>query len=801
MAFLRAGAERVGLGTAREGVRRDAEKEEGGRRGGATEEEGTGAAEEEGVSAGSKGGVSATRRHDIGSLTRDTTREGQEEEGERQKGGEDRRRRKRMGKKGREAKKRKLAGEANARSKEEKIMAMMQLIGELYPEGKWSEEEVRSVVEEAYRTADGNYGEEAAEAWGADFEWPEDVRVRDDGLAERCGFNLEAMAKAQHAERAAERLSEDRIRRLVPGDDPDRGRLLSLAQGMTVLTADSFAPTGRPQKMRGLYKRVKNAVNKVLVETWREGLAFIVTKEAAAKIAEVSGPLQYNTVSWAPKKDKPQGRNICDSSDDSTGNALNSEEAARKLEAMYGEIEHPTLEDLVTMVNEYADEMKAKLGNEFRWEDLRLWKGDLRKAFTLLNVRAGDVKFFACELTDGLVLFYHTGLFGWTGTPFCFQVVTRAVERLVRMRIKGRMRMFVDDGMGVTMKQFLEQDIGQMREVCEALLGPLAIAEDKWEWGRRLTWIGWDIDLDEERVTISRRNFMKTLHGFFTLDESNVQVRELEKVASWASRYSTILRVMEPFSKALYAETGGMQNRFAFKSLRSMGARIAVWMWRAMLCLLHLNESTFGRTLNSFRPRPAEVMVEFDASLSGLGLVISDLREGKLLGCGSAVFPFQLGEQSRWQNSAEFIAIVVAIICLVQLGYSNVGIKIRGDNVSSMKWGKEEHFTSALCFSAALVFILLSVAFNINVVETEHVPGEENMICDAMSRGYRPEDLGVSGDETLNLESEVVKLGLVLCDPTKEVESQDSFTKLWHSTQNLIGLLRKAQEIGEGGDD
>ena len=186
MAFLRAGAERVGQGTAREGVRRDAEKEEGGRRGGVvTEEEGTGAAEDEGVSAGSKGGVSATRRHDIGSLTKDTPREGQEEEGERQRGGEDRRRRKRMGKKGREAKKRKLAGEANARGKEEKIMAMMQLIGELYPEGKWSEEEVRSVVEEAYRTADGNYGEEAAEAWGADFEWPEDVRVRDDGLAER----------------------------------------------------------------------------------------------------------------------------------------------------------------------------------------------------------------------------------------------------------------------------------------------------------------------------------------------------------------------------------------------------------------------------------------------------------------------------------------------------------------------------------------------------------------------------------------------------------------------------------------
>jgi hypothetical protein len=273
---------------------------------------------------------------------------------------------------------------------------------------------------------------------------------------------------------------------------------------MKVLTSDDFVPTGRPQKMRGLYKKVKNAVNKVLVETWREGLAFIVTKETAAKIAESSGALQFNTVSWAPKKDKPQGRNICDSSDDSAGNAINSSEAAAKLEELYGKIEHPTLQELVEMINNFADEKREEMGSAFKWEDVCLWKGDLRKAFTLLNVRPGDVRLFACELSDGLVLFYHSGLFGWTGTPYCFQVVTRVVQRLVQARVKGRMKMFVDDGMGVTMKKDLQHDLDVMREVAEELLGPLAIADDKWEWGRRLTWIGWDIDLDKERVTISR---------------------------------------------------------------------------------------------------------------------------------------------------------------------------------------------------------------------------------------------------------------------------------------------------------
>ena len=131
------------------------------------------------------------------------------------------------------------------------------------------------------------------------------------------------------------------------------------------------------------------------------------------------------------------------------------------------------------MVLDYAEEMRAELGSAFNWEDLLLWKGDLRKAFTLLNFRPDGTKLFACELTDDLVMLYHTGLFGWTGTPFCFQVITRVVERLVNAHIKGRMKMYVDDGMGVTMRQFVEHDIATMREVCDGLLGPHAIAEDK----------------------------------------------------------------------------------------------------------------------------------------------------------------------------------------------------------------------------------------------------------------------------------------------------------------------------------
>ena len=131
---------------------------------------------------------------------------------------------------------------------------------------------------------------------------------------------------------------------------------------------------------------------------------------------------------------------------------------------------------------------------------------------------------------------------------------------------------------------------------------------------------------------------------------------------------------MEPFSQALYAEVTGMRNHHAYKPLRGRGAKIAVWMWQVMLCLLHLNEETFARSFASFLPQSADILIEYDASLWGLGLKLTDLKDGRVIGCGGVQFPFDLGDESRWQNVAEFIAIVMGCVCLARAGYRNVGI-------------------------------------------------------------------------------------------------------------------------------
>lgn len=111
-------------------------------------------------------------------------------------------------------------------------------------------------------------------------------------------------------------------------------------------------------------------------------------------------------------------------------------------------------------------------------------KGDPKGTFMLLSFSAEGIRYLACELTDGLVLVYHTGLFGWTVTPFAFDVMSRVLRRAIGRRIHGRMTIYVDDLVGVTLKRFLRDDMAIACSVCEWLLGSQAMAEDKWETGR-----------------------------------------------------------------------------------------------------------------------------------------------------------------------------------------------------------------------------------------------------------------------------------------------------------------------------
>ena len=67
--------------------------------------------------------------------------------------------------------------------------------------------------------------------------------------------------------------------------------------------------------------------------------------------------------------------------------------------------------------------------------------------------------------------------------------------------------MYVDDIIGVCFEADMVKDLARAREVCTALLGSSAVADDKTESGRRLDIIEFTVDLDRMRVSISKKNF------------------------------------------------------------------------------------------------------------------------------------------------------------------------------------------------------------------------------------------------------------------------------------------------------
>ena len=65
--------------------------------------------------------------------------------------------------------------------------------------------------------------------------------------------------------------------------------------------------------------------------------------------------------------------------------------------------------------------------------------------------------------------------------------------------------MYVDDIIAVCMDKDLASDLITAKGVCTRLLGPMAVADDKTEWGIRLDILGYVIDLASRKLSPTRQ--------------------------------------------------------------------------------------------------------------------------------------------------------------------------------------------------------------------------------------------------------------------------------------------------------
>ena len=78
------------------------------------------------------------------------------------------------------------------------------------------------------------------------------------------------------------------------------------------------------------------------------------------------------------------------------GTPLNCEGTKQIAESWWGRIELPTIDDMVRMILEFYHEA-VRIDPSVRWEDLRIWKTDLRGVYQLMSLHPKSAKYFENE--------------------------------------------------------------------------------------------------------------------------------------------------------------------------------------------------------------------------------------------------------------------------------------------------------------------------------------------------------------------------------------------------------------------
>jgi hypothetical protein len=641
--------------------------------------------------------------------------------------------------------------------------------------------DVGQALGDLLRQAEGEvFGISDALAWAGGFTFPAHVWTQDSAELEGHGGDLAAMVRARQEHSRADRLSRRRIHECVDQLDPDFDRILDLADGIRIFVADDFEPNGAGERppLRAKYVEVSAAVNKLMFDLYEAGVIILLPTAVALGVLGA----HFSSTHWAPKRGKARGRPIGDCSNNRSGSNLNSLAVEDKVRGHWGPVEHPTLRQLVNMILGAAD--------EWGWDEIVLWKTDLAGAFHLADIRPEDVRLMAYELTGDLTLFYTRGMFGWQGSPFMFGVITRVLERVVNRRIDGRMLMYVDDMMGVSRRSVVESDITEAGACARELLGPASVAEDKTESGRLLDFIGWRIDLDARKVSIAPHSVKKTFHSFMSVDlaAGRIGFRHAEKLASYASRYAEVMRPLRPFGACFFEQ----KMRSARKNSEALLLAPVVWairLWQLHLAVMHLRGAVYCIGLESFRPRRPVLFVEFDASLSGVGVVLSEVSDEGLrtLRVVALRFPFELGEDSSYQNTAEFLCLVVAFVLVARMGRGSSAIGIRGDSASALSWASRERFRAGRALRATIVYVALGSRYDMAVNEAEHIAGEENGVCDRLSRGTAPRELGFGPNvELAEGDRLAVLAALELCNPAEPLETLANLGVFYGVVDNFV---------------
>ena len=674
------------------------------------------------------------------------------------------------------------------------IYRIQTLCQRIIPSEAPSKEEITHLVHEAETAYKALLTDEAAIEQADNFTFPPDVTNHDMDIFEREGRDFDKLVQARNTELANDRLNEHTIRRLVDPLDEDIDRLIAISKGVPVLVDPAFTPNETPPPLRQRYLHLQAPMNKEVYKRYRQGKTIILPTSMLPHIPRA------HFSSLHVKMEPEKLRLLADSSNaPADTHPLNSDSVHEQATARYGPIKHPTIEDMILMLDSFLQAHPN--------EEVELYKVDLASAFSLFSIQTSDVRKLGYLLTDNLMQFELTGSFGNTQWPIVFNVVTKVIRRETNKRIHHAVNeMYVDDICGVSLASHTKENINTITEYVEDLCGKGAIAANKTISSKvELEWIGYDVHVLERVVRMSRRNRLKTIRIFFGInDHASITVLDMMRAASYAYRYSRICPVMTPYSGHLYNVICWRDNKYLHAQIPqadiTQECRIALMIWRCVLVVMELRrkDQRFYRTFASFRPRAqSDYHLQFDASLSGAGIIIS--RSTTHTWSPADVikvisFPYTYDHtseqyQSAYQNTLEFIAAIVGMATIARMGARNCSIRLCGDSATALRWAETWKFKAGRSTNAAVAYVAIGLEHQLRFDETVFVTSADNHLCDSLSRGAHPRDLGYGPHQYDDEFHDTIAQLLAICTPDAHPINEFEFIDRWDAANTLAVSL------------
>jgi hypothetical protein len=227
----------------------------------------------------------------------------------------------------------------------------------------------------------------------------------------------------------------------------------------------------------------------------------------------------------------------------------------------------------------------------------------------------------------------------------------------------------------------------------------------------------------------------------------------------------------------------------------------AIRMWRAVFYLLVVDKKHYGRPMASFRPRPPDYIVETDASLSGVGVILyknHDPLDTCVGGSAVSIKDFGFGTDSGFQNTAEYIGTVLGVLALVKIGVRDVDVLIRGDSTTALVWATQGRVKGPEAINAAVVVTALCIRFGIRPRYSDFLSGLDNHKADLRSRieekgitvGQIMSQNGHEYAPIINLRENLTTDTLFrMCDPRVKINEENEFAKLWQTVREAMESL------------